>query len=594
MSTAAAPVYEWKALPWRKLERRVFKLQTRIYRAQRRGNATVVHKLQRLLVNSWSAKCLAVRRVTQDNRGKNTAGVDGVRALPPTARLALVRSLGLSPKALPTRRVWIPKPGTTEQRPLGIPVMRDRAAQALLTLALEAEWEAVFEPNSYGFRPGRSCHDAIMALWIGLNQKAKFVLDADIAKCFDRIDHDALLRKLHTTPTFRRAIRTWLKAGVMDGPTLFPTEAGTPQGGVISPLLANIALHGLETVIRAAFPRTGARFGRPGEEWSPIVVRYADDFVVLHQDLATVEQAKQIAAEWLAGMGLELQPSKTRLVHSLYEHDGQSPGFDFLGFTVRQFPTGKSHSGKSTTGTRLGFKTLTMPSKTAIRRHEEALATAIRTYRAVTQAVLVHHLNPIIRGWSAYYSTAVAKAAFGRLDFHTYLKLQRWAKRRHPHASGWWISAKYWRLDQGTWAFGTRDGTQLHRHDQTPIRRHIKVRGEKSPYDGDWSYWATRLGRYPGLYGREAILLKQQRGTCARCRLYFRDPGAWEVDHIVATAHGGPRALANLQLLHPWCHDQKTAEDFPPAEVRLTMRRVSEEPDEGKLSRPVLQAGGGR
>ena len=181
---------------------------------------------------------------------------------------------------------------------------------------------------------------------------------------------------------------------------------------------------------------------------------------------------------------------------------GQPPGFDFLGFTVRQFPAGKTHSGKwSTTGALLGFKTITAPSKVAISRYAEALTVAIHKCRAVSQEVLIHHLNPIIRGWAAYYSTGVAKAAFGRMDFHTYLKLQSWAKRRHPHTSGWWISAKYWRIDQGTWTFGTKAGDWLRRHDQTPIRRHVKVRGEKSPYDGDWSYWATRLGRHPSSSG---------------------------------------------------------------------------------------------
>jgi RNA-directed DNA polymerase len=339
---------------------------------------------------------------------------------------------------------------------------------------------------------------------------------------------------------------------------------------VISPLLANVALHGLETTIRAAFPRTGARYGRPTEEWSPIVVRYADDFVVLHQDLATIERAKQIAAEWFAGMGLELKPSKTRIAHSLHPHEGQPPGFDFLGFTVRQFPAGKTHSGRSTTGALLGFKTITAPSKAALRRHEEALTVAIHKCRPVSQEVLIHHLNPIIRGWAAYYSIGVAKAAFGRMDFHTYLKLQRWAKRRHPHTSGWWISAKYWRIDQGTWTFGTKAGDWLRRHDQTPIRRHVKVRGDKSPYDGDWSYWATRLGRHPELYGRDVALLQQQRGRCTWCGLYFRDKGDWEVDHIVPITAGGPRTFANLQLLHPCCHDQKTAVDHTPSEARVT------------------------
>ena len=596
MSAAPRPAYEWKTVPWKQFERRVFKLQTRIYQAQQRGNTKAVRKLQRLVVHSWSAKCLAVRRVTQENRGKHTAGVDGVKSLPPSQRLALVQALRLPPKARPTRRVWIPKPGTDERRPLGIPTLSDRAAQALLKLALEPAWEAVFEPNSYGFRPGRSCHDAIAALHQGLNQKARYVLDADIAKCFDRIDHPALLHKLHTAPSFRRAIRAWLKAGVVDGATLFPTEAGTPQGGVISPLLANIALHGLETAIKAAFPRQLWREGR-SVGWTPIVVRYADDFVVMHHDLAAVEQAKQIAAEWLHGMGLELKPSKTRIVHSLQEHDGHPPGFDFLGFQVRQYPAGKTHSGRRShapgaPAPRLGFTTRTTPSATALRRHEEALNAAVRLYRSVSQAVLIHHLNPIIRGWAAYYSTAAAKAALGRMDFHTFVKLKRWARRRHPHRRWQWVASKYWRRAQGTWTFASSEGIWLRRHDQTPIRRHIKVRGDASPFDGDWRYWAIRLRRHPELYGRDAILLQQQRGRCARCGLYFREKRSWEVDHIVPTSQGGARTLDNLQLLHPHCHDQKTATDHPPAGARLSTRQTSEEPDAGKLARPVLQPGG--
>src|SRR5947209_6290144 len=203
MSPTATSGYRWTAVPWKPVQRMVFKLQERIYQAKRRGNVQAVRKLQRLLVKSRSAKLLAVRRVTQDNRGKRTAGIDGVKLLTPPQRLHLASSLQLPTKATPTRRVWIPKPGTEEKRPLGIPVMRDRAAQALLKLALEPEWEAVFEPNSYGFRPGRSAHDAIEAIHNALRQKPKYVLDADIAKCFDRISQEALLQKLNTTPTFR-------------------------------------------------------------------------------------------------------------------------------------------------------------------------------------------------------------------------------------------------------------------------------------------------------------------------------------------------------------------------------------------------------
>ena len=329
MSATDRPAYEWKHLPWKRFAAQVFKLQKRIYRASRRGDVRTVRRLQRLLMASRAAKYLAVRRVTQDNRGKRTPGVDGVANLEPAARLALAATLRLSPRAQPVRRVWIPKPGSTEQRPLGIPTVRDRAAQTLARLALEPEWEARFEPNSYGFRPGRSCHDAILAIYaiyFGVCKKAKYVLDADIAKCFDRIDHAALLAKLRTFPTLRRAIRGWLNAGVMDHGALFPTEEGTPQGGAISPLLANVALHGLETAVRAAFPRQ-----------EPLVVRYADDFVVLQEDLAVIERAQAVTNAWLAEMGLELKPSKTRITHTLVEHE-EHVGFDFLGWTVRQFP----------------------------------------------------------------------------------------------------------------------------------------------------------------------------------------------------------------------------------------------------------------
>ena len=334
MSTATEPMYEWRDLPWKRIERKVYKLQQRIYRASSRGDARTVHKLQRLLMRSWHARLLATRRVTQDNQGKQTAGVDGVKALTPPQRLKLAQSLRLPERAKPVRRVWIPKPGKDEQRPLGIPTMEHRAQQALAKLALEPEWEARFEPNSYGFRPGRGCHDAIDAIYISINKQAKYVLDADIASCFDKICHWALLDKLNTFPTMSRAIRAWLKSGVMEEGKLYPTTEGSPQGGVISPLLANVALHGLETAIREGFTT---------REGKPTVVRYADDFVVLHPKLEAIERAQQLATQWLLGVGLELKPSKTHIAHTLHEHE-RKVGFDFLGFNMPQYPAGRHRS----------------------------------------------------------------------------------------------------------------------------------------------------------------------------------------------------------------------------------------------------------
>jgi RNA-directed DNA polymerase len=373
--TLSNQMVEWHLINWRKLESRVYKLQKRIYRASNRGDVKAVRRLQKTLMKSWSARALSVRRVTQDNTGKKTAGVDGVKSLSPAARLKLVNNLNLGSKVSPTRRVWIPKPGTEEKRPLGIPTMKDRALQALVKLALEPEWEARFEPNSYGFRPGRSCHDAIGQIYASINKKAKYVLDADIAKCFDCIDHKALLNKLNTFPTIRRQVRAWLKAGVMDGKQLFPTSEGTPQGGVISPLLANIALHGMEYHIKSLFPQKNR--GKEGKFYAPCLVRYADDFVILHEDITIVQRCKDIISEWLKGMGLELKPSKTRLAHTLIQHEQEKPGFNFLGFNIRQYPVGRYQTGSIKNqhgGKTLGFKTIITPSKQKQKVHYDQIA----------------------------------------------------------------------------------------------------------------------------------------------------------------------------------------------------------------------------
>jgi RNA-directed DNA polymerase len=587
------PRDEWETIAWKHVDRAVFKLQRRIYQAARRGDVKAVHRLQRLLVRSRAARLLATRRVTQDNRGKRTAGVDGVKALTPRQRLRLAQTLHLPRRAAPLRRVWIPKPGRDERRPLGIPTVGDRAAQALAKLALEPEWEAKFEANSYGFRPGRGAHDAIAAIWNAIRLKPKYVLDADLTKCFDRIDQRVLLTRMGTYPTMARALRAWLHAGVMDGPTLFPTEAGTPQGGVVSPLLANIALHGLESALRRAVPGT-----RQHEGWRPTVVRYADDFVVLHQDLGVIHQLREQAVRWLGEIGLELHPTKTRIGHTLHEHQGQRPGFDFLGFEIRQYPVGRTHSGTKRSGPRpairLGHKTLIRPSADAMRRHAQQLSALVRDSGAMPTAVLIQRLIPVIRGWTRYYRSSAAKRSFAKQDYHLYQMLGRWAHRRHPKKSRHWIVRHYWHPDQQSWTFSASTGHRLPRHTATPIERHIKVQGSRSPFDGDWSYWGSRLGRHPQLPARTARLLHRQAGRCLRCGLHFRDGDLLEIDHITPIAAGGRDVVVNWQLLHAHCHDAKTAADpAAAASGTLDTSRFVEEPDEVKASRPVLKPGGG-
>lgn len=567
----------WKDINWRKAERYVFKLQKRIYAASRRGDVKQCRKIQKTLMRSWSNRVLAIRRVTVENQGKKTAGVDGIKSLPPKARLELAGQLKLTGKSKPTRRVWIPKPRREEKRPLGIPVMYDRALQAVVKATLEPEWEAVFEPNSYGFRPGRSCHDAIKQIKLCIQNKAKYVLDADIAKCFDRINHEALLQKLNIKGKVRQQIKAWLKSGVIDKGAFTATSEGTPQGGVISPLLANIALHGMEERIKQEFPYMSHThretwFHKKGTDFkTPNFIRYADDFVILHENRAVVQRCRGIISEWLAGIGLELKPEKTRLTHTFnpeLSEDGKS-GFDFLGHHIQQYPVGKYRSNKNSEGTILGFNTLITPSAKASKAHIEEIGRIITKHRSSPQVALIKDLNPVIRGWTSFYTKSDAKTVgeLSKQDHLTYLKLRRWAKRRCGTAKAG--SDKYWTsIDGDNWVFATREGTAnpfrllAHKEFSCSSTDYVKVKGDKSPYDGDLVYWSTRLGKHPQMSNRKAKLLKQQKGKCPWCGLSFQEWDVLEVDHITPRAIGGKDENKNLQLLHRHCHDEKTAIDL--------------------------------
>jgi RNA-directed DNA polymerase len=313
--------------------------------------------------------------------------------------------------------------------------------------------------------------------------RSKYVLDADISKCFDTINQEKLLDKLNTFPSLKRQINAWLSSGVVMDGQLFPTTEGTPQGGVISPLLALIALHGLETAVRKCVSPGG------NAQKELLVVFYADDFVILHPVLQVIQNCKSVAQDWLNEMSLELNPNKTCISHTLNPYEGNL-GFDFLGFNIRQYPVGKHHSGRTPHGERLGFKTLIKPSKQKIAIHIEKIKKTIRAYQTAPQEALITKLNPIIRGWSNYYSTVVSKQTFESCDNTVFSQLRAWARYRTGRFSPKTFS-RYWHSIEDRQTFSTEGGMKLTFHVSVPIARHLKVRKDKSYFDGDVLYWST-------------------------------------------------------------------------------------------------------
>jgi RNA-directed DNA polymerase len=320
-------------------------------------------------------------------------------------------------------------------------------------------------------------------------------LDADLKGCFDNISHCALLKKLGTFPRLRKIIKGWLKSGVMEGEIFYKVRTGTPQGGVISPLLANIALHGLEYETTKAlsdellsYMKSKSKcFSRRDSQRSFSIIRYADDFVIIHENQEVILKAKKFVEEWLKLIGLKLNESKTRIAHTLKSVDGGKKGFDFLGFSVRQYPVRCS---------KRGYKTLIKPSLDGQRRHREIIRGRMKKLAAAAQEKVIKNLNPIIRGWSNYYRTSVAKQIFSDMDSYMFQKLWKWARRRHPNKGLRWIRRKYFRKYRNNcWRFRTENGLMLFRHNETPIWRHTKVQGTRNPYDGDIVYWTKRSNR---------------------------------------------------------------------------------------------------
>lgn len=531
---------DWHGIDRAKAQQATRKLQMRIAKAIREGKHRKAKSLQWLLTHSFYAKYMAVRRVTENN-GKKTAGVDGETWDTPQAKAKAIVGLkrrGYKPQ--PLRRVYIPK-ANGKQRPLGIPTMKDRAMQALHLLALEPIAETTADPNSYGFRPERACRDAAEQIFAAMAKKnhASWVLEGDITGCFDNISHDWLLAN---TLTDKAILKKWLKSGYVWKNNLFSTEAGTPQGGIISPVLANIALDGLEVELAKVFPASTVK----GRKAKVNFIRYADDFIITGASPEVLEKAKVITQQFLKVRGLTLSPEKTKMVNI-------SEGFDFLGWNFRKY----------------GGKLLIKPSKKNVKNFLAGIREEIDGHKTTTQENLIRLLNPKIRGWAEYHKNQVSKDTFSYVDHAIWTKLWQWAKRRHPTKSARWVKNSYWHYRSGKdWIFGTevpdKKGNKvwldLFKASSVPIRRHTKVKAKANPYDPQWeTYFEERFQRhfeqeYHG--NRVKYLYHLQDGKCRICGQKLTRQEKWHVHHIVWRVNGGTDDSRNLTLLHADCHRQ--------------------------------------
>lgn len=543
-NSAASPSgpTDWHSIDWKHVMLFVGRAQMRIAQAELEKDFRRVKRLQRSLIRSWQAKALAVRRVTE-NQGKRSSGVDGELWDTPQKKWKAVDRLNQPGyRARPLRRVFIPK-ANGKKRPLGIPTMLDRAMQALHLLALEPVAECAADPNSYGFRKSRSTHDARQQLFISLSQKAsaQWVLDADIEGFFDHINHDWLLANVHMD---KRALKKWLKSGVVDRGQLHRTEEGTPQGGIISPVLANITLDGMERSL-LSFLRTTLGATRAASA-KVNLVRYADDFVVTCGSKELLETAVQPWIEsFLRERGLMLSTAKTRIVHI-------DEGFDFLGWNFRKY------SGKL----------LIKPN----RRNVQAFYRKVREIIAGSlskdlKETLIKRLNLSLRGWAQYHKGTAAKATFSKLDHLIFWRLMRWGRRTHPRKTAKWVFTHHWQRvgDRNEFVANTTDRwdrpvqLRLYRLADTPIVRHVKVKGDFNPFDpADLAYGerlrVQRMSKDIWDSQRRKLWLDQW-GNCAHCEQAIDlDCEKDEDHHLIPIELGGSDALSNRVLLHKVCH----------------------------------------
>lgn len=550
----------WDSIDWDQAQSEVMKLQVRIAKAtnQRRWNKVKV--LQWLLTHSYHAKCLAVKRVVT-NQGKRTPGIDGVILKSDTDKYSTILSLkrrGYCPK--PLRRIYIPKSGGKNHRPLGIPTMYDRSMQALHSLALIPVSETLADNYSYGFRIKRSTADAIERIFGSISRRhdPQWILEGDIKGCFDNINHEWILENVNTD---REILRKWLKAGYWEKTELFPTNRGTPQGGIISPLLSNWALDGLELILDKEFGSTANQCNRVPYHARKLVqlngvklCRYADDFIVTGKSKELLEhKVKPVIENFLRKRGLELSQEKTKITHT-------TKGFDFLGQNVRRY---QLRNG--------GSKLLIKPSDKNIQTFLKNVRGVIKEMATEKQVVLIQRLNPMIRGWANYHRHVVSTHTFKHVDYQIWIALWRWSKRRHPNKGKYWISARYFHMigdiNRAFSCFvkdknGIRQSFILNRAQDLRIKRHTVILPAANPFDNKYdAYFERRLSNKMQNIYNGGYLFKQlgelQKGICPYCNKPLPNRGKKGIiRYKKPSSKGGLLNIDNLQLLHPECHEQ--------------------------------------
>ncbi|MEO1373449.1 MAG: group II intron reverse transcriptase/maturase [Cyanobacteria bacterium J06635_10] len=601
-------IQNWESTNWKVCTTQVSKLQRRIFRAtqdakQGSGSWNKVRSLMKLMLKSRHALLLAIRKVTQINKGRKTAGIDGVVVVDNNQRNQLIETWNPNEVAIPTRRVYIPK-SNGKKRPLGIPAVKDRIGQAVMKLAYEPVFEVDFEPSSFGFRTGRSCHDAIGDLFQTLKcgSPYQWVFDADIKEAFDNISHEFILEQIDGFPK-REKIGEWLKAGYMEGLTFHETQAGTPQGGLISPLLANIALDGLEEIlseekgeIEYSTVLRGKRIIKSREVNKYKFTRYADDFVVSSPKKEWLEEIIPIIGNWLAQRGLVLNTEKSQI------HNVREVGFSFLGFDIRQFPKNVLREGsnryrriarrmvheqkpgakrkclvpQSKPKDEVVFACIIKPGKKEIAEFLKEIDIFLKgNANSMTFEQIINHLNPKIRGWGQYYRHVVSKETFQKIRNDVLDKLWRFLKRRHPSKSVTWIRKTYFTtVDQdfcnpyAMKTYGTNKGTKItlvNIAKDVPIIRFVKVKGNNSPFDPKlqdyWKKRKTTRGKTRFAKGSKyEVIYQNQNGICPICGEPIDFDEDFDLHHILPVKDGGTNEIGNLVFLHSECHKAKHLE----------------------------------